>query len=482
MNYCFYAHLLAVYVNRFLHFQRKMNAWQSLSNILSTYSPVGVIRRAKRKRSDSETNSEPQESVPSSPSKKKFRATSDYIYRTLFCLGEGSDMVVTTKLANGSSHTWRLHKIYLKQSRYFSSMLSGCWRESNENEVTIEVTDPVITEKAFSTAFESVYHDEFQLDKEHLVPILAAATMLQLDGLLERCVSEMEDSLQPGTVAAYHQAAQEYGQSQLRDKCVLWLQRHFTWAMEDHLATLDAELLEKVIGSPNLVVIHIEVDVYSILRKWLYLKVRPSADLAGKDLGQVSQAYFSERDPGGAAFLDTAEGQQYQGVFRQIRLMHIINDFRNVELLEKENIIPESWLAPMYKRNWLTMLTGGFDDTDFSEICCRFGRKLVSDVSITWRWVGFLYGVDLLISYNKKRRRLSIKRNSEYERATSSRSHPCLGTVCIRQRRPLLYRLCVTSLHGGGEGLAIQDTGVQVAELELNKDYDVMDLPHDLPF
>jgi BTB/POZ domain-containing protein 13 (germ cell-less protein-like 1) len=42
---------------------------------------------------------------------------------------------------------WHLHKVYLCQSRYFSSMFGGAWRESLQDFVNIEICDPKITVK-----------------------------------------------------------------------------------------------------------------------------------------------------------------------------------------------------------------------------------------------------------------------------------------------------------------------------------------------
>lgn len=66
--------------------------------------------------------------------------TPQYIYKTFFVEEQNSDMSV---MALGK--VWRLHKIYLCQSPYFSSMFNGSWREREQNFITIEIIDPKIT-------------------------------------------------------------------------------------------------------------------------------------------------------------------------------------------------------------------------------------------------------------------------------------------------------------------------------------------------
>ena len=40
---------------------------------------------------------------------------------------------------------WKLHRLYLEQSGYFSAMFSGAWAESPKDKIEIDVADENIT-------------------------------------------------------------------------------------------------------------------------------------------------------------------------------------------------------------------------------------------------------------------------------------------------------------------------------------------------
>ncbi|CAL4145490.1 unnamed protein product, partial [Meganyctiphanes norvegica] len=74
------------------------------------------------------------------PKRRRINSTSKYIYQTLFEEGKGSDVTV---VALGTE--WHLHKVYLCQSPYFSSMFSENWIEANKERINIEILDENIT-------------------------------------------------------------------------------------------------------------------------------------------------------------------------------------------------------------------------------------------------------------------------------------------------------------------------------------------------
>lgn len=72
--------------------------------------------------------------------RKKLLTTAQYIYKTFYIEERNSDISV---MALGK--VWHLHKIYLCQSPYFSSMFNGSWREREQKFIAIEIIDPKIT-------------------------------------------------------------------------------------------------------------------------------------------------------------------------------------------------------------------------------------------------------------------------------------------------------------------------------------------------
>jgi BTB/POZ domain-containing protein 13 len=100
-------------------------------------------------------------------------------------------------------------------------MFSGNWRESNLDRVAIDVADPNVDRASFHVALGSLYQDEVTLAPGDVVPVLAAATLLQLDGLIEQCVGLMKETVNVKTVLKYLEASQIYGQSGLEK--VRWM-------------------------------------------------------------------------------------------------------------------------------------------------------------------------------------------------------------------------------------------------------------------
>uniref|UniRef100_A0A7N5P6C3 BTB domain-containing protein n=1 Tax=Ailuropoda melanoleuca TaxID=9646 RepID=A0A7N5P6C3_AILME len=143
----------------------------------------------KRKRSsgafcychpDSETDEDEEEGdeqqrLLNTPRRKKLKSTSKYIYQTLFLNGENSDIKICAL-----GEEWNLHKIYLCQSGYFSSMFSGSWKESSMNIIELEIPDQNIDIEALQVAFGSLYRDDVLIKPSRVIAILAAACMLQL--------------------------------------------------------------------------------------------------------------------------------------------------------------------------------------------------------------------------------------------------------------------------------------------------------------
>lgn len=145
------------------------------------------------------------------PVKRKLRTTSRYIFDTLFTQGRDSDVTV-----EALGKEWRLHKLYLEQSAYFASMFSGCWAESAMDRIRISVPDDNVTVYSMETALGSLYRDEIRVEAAEVVPILAAASLLQLQGLIDQCVAIMQETVNVQTVVRYHDSAITYGLPQVQ--------------------------------------------------------------------------------------------------------------------------------------------------------------------------------------------------------------------------------------------------------------------------
>ncbi|KFM74518.1 Germ cell-less protein-like 1, partial [Stegodyphus mimosarum] len=123
------------------------------------------------------------------PKRRKLMSTSKYIYKTLFEEGQGNDVKIIAL-----NREWNLHRIYLSQSPYFNSMFNGLWVETSQKEIRIGIEDENITSEALHKVFGSLYQDEINIEPSEAVSVLAAATLLQLEDLIQQSVEVMKES------------------------------------------------------------------------------------------------------------------------------------------------------------------------------------------------------------------------------------------------------------------------------------------------
>ncbi|XP_078095797.1 germ cell-less protein-like 1 isoform X3 [Mustelus asterias] len=469
--------------------------------------------RRKRKRPRREDDGEEEEDRAESeareaggPRRKKLKSTSKYIYQTLFLAGENSDITICAL-----GQEWHLHKIYLCQSGYFSSMFSGSWKESNMSHIELEIPDQNIDTEALQVVFGSLYRDDVLIHPSRVVTILAAACMLQLDALIQQCGEIMKETISSKSVCSFYTAAGTYGLDSVKQKCLEWLLNNLmTHQSVDLLKDLSIVLMEKLISSPDLFVMQVEMDVYTALKKWMFLQLVPSWNGPLKQLLTDADAWFSKRRKGerclpsagldplavrldmtaaGAtysapetaescncsSFLDTEQGQRFAGVFSHIRLQYVINDLVSAKIIERDTIIPSGWLAAMYKQQWFAMLRTEQDNDlgpkeivkeEFEVHSMRCGRKLAKDGDYCWRWTGFSFGFDLLVTYTN--RFIIFKRNSL--------SQPCGGAVSLLPRRNIAFRLRLASFDSNGKVICSRAVGYQILSLEKDQEQIVLNL------
>ncbi|KAM6902113.1 germ cell-less protein-like 1 [Xenentodon cancila] len=431
----------------------------------------------KRKRNaqcDCESEQEDDDAILDTPRRQKLKSTSKYIYQTLFLNGENSDIRICAL-----GEEWNLHKVYLCQSGYFSSMFSGSWKESNMMEINLEIPDQNIDTEALQVVFGSLYRDDVLIKPSRVISILAAACMLQLDGLIQQCGETMKENISAKTVCSYYACASIYGLDSVMKKCLDWLLNNLmTHQNVDLIKEIGVEVMEQLIQSSDLFVMQVEMDVYTALKKWMFLQLNPSWDGPIKQLLSDADAWLckhrtdlSETE----SFLNTDEGEPFRSVFKLVRLQYIINDLASARILERDNILPPDWMTAMYKNQWFAMLRTEFDNDngpqepnkeEFEQSSMRCGRKLNKDGDYCWRWTGFNFGFDLLVTYTN--RFIVFKRNTL--------SQPCGGAVSLQPRRHLAYRLRLASFDSRGKLVCSRSTGYQLLTLEKDQEYVVMNL------
>uniref|UniRef100_A0A663EAT5 Germ cell-less 1, spermatosis associated n=1 Tax=Aquila chrysaetos chrysaetos TaxID=223781 RepID=A0A663EAT5_AQUCH len=455
----------------------------------------GGGRGGKRKRggaegpgdSDSDGEAEREERLLNTPRRKKLKSTSKYIYQTLFLNGENSDIKICAL-----GEEWNLHKIYLCQSGYFSSMFSGSWKESSMNVIELEIPDQNIDIEALQVAFGSLYRDDVLIKPSRVVALLAAACMLQLDGLIQQCGETMKETINAKTVCGYYNSAGTYGLDSVKKKCLEWLLNNLmTHQSVELFKELSINLMKQLISSSNLFVMQVEMDVYTALKKWMFLQLVPSWNGSLKQLLAEADAWFAKRRKDfedDIAFLESEQGNAFLSVFMHLRLQYIISDLASARIIERDSIIPSGggsafqraacsreWLSSVYKQQWFAMLRAEQDnDIGPQEInkeelegnSMRCGRKLAKDGDYCWRWTGFNFGFDLLVTYTN--RYIIFKRNTL--------NQPCSGSVSLQPRRNIAFRLRLASFDSSGKIICSRTTGYQILTLEKDQEQVVMNL------
>uniref|UniRef100_A0AAY4A4G7 BTB domain-containing protein n=1 Tax=Denticeps clupeoides TaxID=299321 RepID=A0AAY4A4G7_9TELE len=411
-------------------------------------------KRKRSSRCDCDSEPEEEESLLDTPRRKKLKSTSKYIYQTLFLNGENSDIQICAL-----GQEWNLHKVYLCQSGYFSSMFSGSWKESNMMVIELEIPDQNIDTEALQVVFGSLYRYDVLIKPSRVVSILAAACMLQLDGLIQQCGETMKENVSAKTVCGYYSSASIYGLDSVMKKCLEWLLNNFmTNQNVDLMKELGVDVMEQLIQSSDLFVMQVEMDIYTALKKWMFLQLNPAWErplkqlLADADMWLCKRrSELGEEEP----FLDTEEGVAYAAVFRHVRLQYIINDLASARILERDNILPRDWLSSMYKQQWFAMLRTEHDNDigpqeankeEFELSSMRCGRKLSKDGDVS----------------------------------DSALLPSLLLEPAMRGRHMVtvlaLFRLRLASFDNSGKLVCSRTTGYQLLTLEKDQEYVVMNL------
>lgn len=130
-----------------------------------------------------------------------YQKLEDFLYTRGFKQGACSDVVV---IAFGKRY--KLHRLILDRSPFFSCFFNGGpWVESNSPEIKInpQETDSNITQHAFELALQRLYGKvDREEEEKHAMPLLAAASFLDLQDLGDCCATAILDNLNPSNLAA----------------------------------------------------------------------------------------------------------------------------------------------------------------------------------------------------------------------------------------------------------------------------------------
>ncbi|KAL7637917.1 UNVERIFIED_CONTAM: hypothetical protein RMT77_011530 [Armadillidium vulgare] len=435
------------------------------------------------------------DSLLNAPKRRKLMSTSQYIYKTLFEEGKESDVTVSAL-----GKLWHLHKVYLCQSPYFQSMFSGNWRETNESFIHIEIVDENISMESLHLALGSFYLDELNFEPSHVIPLLATAILLQMDPVVDQCTAVMIETINIQTVLKYQEAAKRYGVICVEKACRTWLLHNLMTQVIECTATLrqiQSDLMYELISSPQLYVMQTEFSIYVMLKGWVFLILNPTFKGNQEEAFSEANKFFKNRKNKGW-FLEE-EGKEFVKVFSSLRLMYLIYHYLDVEMIHADRILPPSWLQPAATQQWYNMLRidqskdKGRDETfiramkkffcdslnfkksfvikkandvpeeEFNKLCTRSGRVVNTFTQLSWRWTGYNFGLDLIMTHDNGV--FKLKRNNRVENFANINNHP---------KRQIMYRLTVASLNDQRQVVYSKSTGIHSVSLSKNEEIRLM--------
>ncbi|KAM3726595.1 Germ cell-less protein-like [Dirofilaria immitis] len=362
--------------------------------------------------------------------------TAKYIHKRLFVDGAKSDITI-----RALGRTWNLHRLYLEQCKFFDSLFRGHWKDSNNAVIQIDIVDPNVTVEGFNMVLESLYHNEIELDLENVSSLIASASMLSLDSVMERCAELCAESFTDERVLEFYMLAEQYGLPDLSEKCFKYLKYNF-WRLSNKpaiLYTINHETMAKLMAASDLLVIEGELDLYETIKKWIFLQTVPYV-VENKEIRNEMEKYYSsltddDRDALCRAFAD---------IMCNIRIGHIVSSVKTIGDLRKDPLVPNKIIDQVLADNWFLLLCNEetkesieVKDEDFHRNAHRLGRILDSTPKC-WRWSGFNFGVDLLLNYNDGV--ITLKRNclSQWTPYSTSLKFDVL----------LHYRMIIGNKHG----------------------------------
>ncbi|KAB2574850.1 putative germ cell-less protein-like 1-like [Lasiodiplodia theobromae] len=166
------------------------------SNERSEHQNLTTLSRLFAGTSPSSTRSTPYSRMQSSSAAGMIPGSlSHHVYTRGLLDGRHSDIII---VAFGKRY--RLHRLVLDQAPFFSSMLSGPWRESRAEEVTLhpEGIDHCISEAAFELTLKRLYgFDISEEEDSECLGLFATACWLEMQDLIDSSIDAILRRMHP---------------------------------------------------------------------------------------------------------------------------------------------------------------------------------------------------------------------------------------------------------------------------------------------
>ncbi|XP_010636601.1 germ cell-less protein-like 2 [Fukomys damarensis] len=415
----------------------------------------------------------PQEFLSTSDG-KRVKITSEYAYEKLFLNGENSDIKISAL-----GKVWCLHKIYLCHSGYFANMFGGSSKELHKNMIELDINDKNIDVQSLHFVLGSLYRDECIFMEPFKVPnVLATAFLLQVENLIKQCIETMKTTINATTVCGYFAAAETYGLDSVRAECFEWLLHNLmTHPCVELYKEIGLELMNLLISSPDLLVMQVEIDIYTMLKQWMFLHLNPAWKGSMKELLANANNWFSRNREciGNITFLDTEEGITFKPVFKNLRFQHIFCGLSAIRVIEQDFLIPSEWLSSVYKQQWFTFLKArrygeigprDINETEFERYSMRCGKKIIKDGRYIWKWSGYNFGFPLHVIFTSHC--IIFKQN------TCNQLREVYST--LQPLRNIAFRLTLVSFDVTGRLSFSKTTGYKILTLKNDEERVIMKL------
>ena len=143
----------------------------------------------------------------------------DHLYQRGYLNGVCSDISI-----RAFNKSYALHRIILDRSPFFSSLFAGPWKDADIPILELDFSDPNITQGAFDIAIQRLYGHVIIPEEPLVSNLLATAAYLDLQDLVEECLTALLRTLNPNNVSKRYQFArgrQYYGEAseKIADAC-----------------------------------------------------------------------------------------------------------------------------------------------------------------------------------------------------------------------------------------------------------------------
>lgn len=178
-----------------------------------------------------------------------------------------------------NENIYNVHRVVLSAaSNYFEAMFTNDLAEKDQNFIEIHNVSSCI----FEQLIDYIYKGEVIVSRDNVQELLSAASMFQLNEVVEYCCKFLQKQLHPSNCVGIYRFAEFHSCTMLRLETKRYIERHFAEVIvEEEFFDLPKETLEKFLRSEGLSIDR-EFQVLEATFKWI-----------NKDL-ETRKKYFKE--------------------------------------------------------------------------------------------------------------------------------------------------------------------------------------------